>query len=53
MRLFAVLHRRGGVLLGLFMLAHGVVMRGLMVVVGGGVMMGGRLMMMLVRRMLR
>ena len=48
----AVLVRRGGVLLRLFMLAKIVVMGRLMMMMRGGVMVSGGVVMMLARRML-
>jgi hypothetical protein len=50
--MLAVLVGRGGVLLGLLMLAVGMVMGRLEVVVGGRVVAGGRLVVMFHRRVL-
>ena len=49
---FAMLVRRSCVVLGLLVIAMGVVMRRLEMMVSGGIVMSGRLVMMLVCRML-
>jgi hypothetical protein len=52
-RLFAMFKGRSGMLLRFFVLAHLVVMRGLVMMMHGRVVVGGGLVMMLARRMLR
>jgi hypothetical protein len=52
-RLFAMFKGRSGMLFRFFVLAHLVVMRGLVMMMPGCVVVGGGLVMMLTRRMLR